>query len=303
MHFTLFESTFKPVPVEQCTVTWLELIEHLRAFQEIPHAKKDDAPLWNTVEYKQKRCRAHAICSDTIILDVDSGATFDDFEEHAAKIGIEALMYTSGSHLKDGSTHKFRFIVPLKAPVLAADYAKTWDSVDAFFFSQSDDTKHDTDAHFYVPGKYSGSEERFAHIEGAILTAADWRELKPVYRPRQKNRRPKTMLQQQKEEQNKIKRQKRAASGAFKDKDIPLLSDAAADKYFSASSESRYHARYGLFMSIVGRAQISNQYVSAADLVNIYNDLDCRHPEGPRHQGADKQKTLWRDAIRAASKL
>ena len=302
LSFTLFESPFHPHAIGAEPMHWRDIVELLRAASRMPYEAKSDAPLWNMVRYQGNyRCRANAEEAGGVLLDFDANASLSEICVPIRDYELEALVFTSASHRKDGQTDKFRLVIPTATMFPAKNYPATWDSIDAAFGAVSDNSKDNTDAHFYVPGEYVGVAGEFHHFEGIILSDAEWRYVKPVHLPRTRNRRPETMLSKMRKEASHRARVR--SSNRRKHRDIPLVSDKARADYLNAVGEERYHARWRLFRSVAGRARASGQVISEQDLIRIYDELDHLHFEGPRHQSPEKRRALVRDVERVIREM
>ena len=118
---------------------WEDICRHFS--EHLPVLHKDHAALFNMVRYQDSvanppddsplpdhlgylpdtgevvplRRKMNQVQVDALVLDYDGGITLDEVQQRF--VDYTYLGYTSYSHLKDGTTHKFRLIFPLSQPI------------------------------------------------------------------------------------------------------------------------------------------------------------------------------------------
>ena len=294
-----FESRYKPQAAEVIELdNWDELVELLYIYSELKFAAKEDACLIQTIKFHTDyRLQKNAQWLYAMFLDFDGGYSAQECLARLDMFDLEAVLYSTGSNMKDGETEKFRCVVPLTDKTNAQNMWALWDSMDNCFEEKTDASKNDPSSHFYVPGQYDGAENFITHVAGDIHSYEWWIERFPVEISRKgRIKKPsKKLAAYRRRKQENENRRKQAANPDWI-KHLPLIETAWEDDYFNTSGEARYHARMKLFMRIAGRYSLKGEYLDADDLASIYDGLDYAHPEGPRHQTPDKHKGVVKDA-------
>jgi len=90
----------------------------------------------------------NVLAVNAIVLDYDGGATMEDVIAHLD--GITHLGYTSYSHLKDGTTEKFRVIIPLQSQCPKQEWDLRKDDV-LNLFPGTDASTINISRAFYIP--------------------------------------------------------------------------------------------------------------------------------------------------------
>lgn len=314
--FTLWSSTYEPVGTLY-TFDWNGLVNKLQWYASRPYARKEDAPLFNLLAYEGcYRNRESARVCGGCVLDFDNDADWAPVKQKVIQAGIAAVGYSTASN--KGNVQKFRLVVPY-AELLDVneepnnEMTLTWDSLDEYFglVKRTDDffdedvymtdaSKCHGESHFYVPGQYFKANNWIEVFDGDIFTAQQWRDAVYVEKPRQKwrinVRRELTPIQQYRRDR---KQREYEHTLLFQKEEQPLMIRAIEEAYFDLSGEQRYPGRISILFWIVRRARGIGYPLTEEELVGIYNDLDTMHPEGPRHQTPDKQRSVRHDVAKA----
>lgn len=115
LRFNALENKFNKelLPETSFDLTWDELLVYFNT----PNIRNDkDGAAFNLCLFNSPKCvKKNVVEIHAMILDYDSGqVTIDDIKTKFKD--YQHFGYTSFSHLKDGVTHKFRVIIPLKIP-------------------------------------------------------------------------------------------------------------------------------------------------------------------------------------------
>jgi hypothetical protein len=180
-----FDEWNKPLP-------WQMLGFILESYSQQSFASKEDAPLYcPTVFNKLKQCKKNgepydgwrnelnATVSAMVPLDLDDDFAFEFVAQFLTVNRIEAVLYTTASHRL--AEPRLRLLIPLAGEVDPAMHTMAANSIVAVLkpgAKLKDTSKSTANSMFYVPGRYASAEENpFIHIEGHVLTAAEWFEL------------------------------------------------------------------------------------------------------------------------------
>lgn len=190
---TTFDSVSDPSGKDGRTITWPEFVKVLQRAATVEYPNKKSAQLfsptiyeqtiqWNDEKgewYKGFRCRKNVISAGMLAIDYDEGLAFQEAKEKLEQAGIESVLYTTASN-RTGD--RFRVVVPLAQPIGLAEYGRALAAFCHFLSPDKhpDSTKLNPDCLFYWPGQYRGADNRIEHIQGDILSAAEWQELSPV---------------------------------------------------------------------------------------------------------------------------
>ncbi len=157
---------------------WDGLVETLYEYSETSFKEKLDAELIAPHKFTNNyRCKANAISSHWMFLDVDDGDYARDVER-IVELKIKALLYATPSHTF--KSPRYRIVVPVQTQFPSEMYKQAATGLDYAMGTIADTSKLGCDAWCFVPGRYACGEW-FApiEIEGGILSVAQWMSLAP----------------------------------------------------------------------------------------------------------------------------
>lgn len=126
-----------------------------------------------------------------------------------------------------------------------------------------------------------------------ILSSDEWMDIADLPEPSSKRPSERDPVRSSKEQ----KRTSRTASS--NDLDIyetKLVTEAALNKYQSAFGDW-HHARFGLMLSIAGRAKRMGIDITQDDLIHLFNQVD--EMDGAHYQTSKYQREITNDAANA----
>ena len=157
-------------------IPWRDLCKGLENFASIPFAHKAEAPLFAPTVFAGTRREKNATRSALAVIDADGGFEYGSAVEFLTEHEIEAILYTTASN-QDGS--RFRIMVPLFEPVDPETQKAVVKAVCTLLKPgwKPDTSKNNCYSLFYVPGRYAGAQNEFAHVKGSIFSAEAWLQL------------------------------------------------------------------------------------------------------------------------------
>ena len=292
--FSIFESVTKPIPTETVELDFEDFSAIMYSFKEEEFSAKSAAPLFSSTLFNNnRRSKANATESGLIVLDVDDGQTIEETLAMVDDLNVMALLYSTASHRCDH--HKFRLCIPLATRVSYQDYSNCWHSLNFVFAeNNSDQSKVGCESLFYVPGQYPDAPSVFECRDGIILTADEWLEIAdvPIAATIVKTKEPPAS----RSHSNFKTTQKLAGVNDLDFFETKLISETALTKYQSANG-NWHHARFGLMMSIAGRASIMGIAIAADDIIHLFNQVDLA--DGGHYQSQKHQTEIANDAANA----
>lgn len=276
-----------------------EFVEIMSAYSKDFFAGKADAPLICTTEFKNgKRLKANATLSSVVVLDIDDHLTIEAVSDSLVATGIRSLLCSTASNRQNH--HKFRVFVPLAKPAAYEQHGLAWHVLNhAVADGKADPSKIGCESLFYVPGQYAGAPSVFEVFDGDVYDADQLIALvgdtddvyalagkKPVSRKHHANiptyspTRPLSPIGDADLDLSRTR----------------LVTDRAYDAYLNPSGPY-HHARFGLLMSMARRAQRLGVTVSAADLRDLFNQVDGE--TGSHYRTQDHQRALLAEAQKA----
>lgn len=296
---SFFESVTNPNAIELAESTFPEFVEFMSLYAEDEYPSKDAAPLFAATYFTEgKRRKANATQSGLIVLDIDHGQTIEDTWATVKDLEVSALLYSTASHREDH--HKFRLCIPLSSNVSYEDHVKVWHAIDHVFIGgMSDGSKVGCESLFYLPGQYPDAPSVFEVNEGMILGGRDWLDianLQEVPVSISVKNDTKTRLSSAKTSEGT----RTASSDDLDIYETKLITEAAMDKYQSSYGDW-HHARFGLMMSIVGRAKRMGIDISQDDIIQLFNQVD--QIDGGHYQTSKYQKEIANDAANALAQV
>jgi hypothetical protein len=174
MKLYFFKSVFDNVVDPNCVLdlTWSEMLE---VFSEHVIAEtKHSVMLFNTSSFSGDTRTASCVSAvSQMCLDFDSGVSIEQVKEQAT--GLRYLGYTSYGHLKDGTTEKFRLIVPFVDVCPITEWNRRKHDV-LNLFPQVDPSTITVSRIFYMPSCPADRKHlaRFWSSEGELF---NWRAL------------------------------------------------------------------------------------------------------------------------------
>lgn len=291
---SMFDSVKNANVTEQIDLRFDEFCEGMQSYSEDEYASKEAAPLFASTWFmNKKRCKANAKGSGLVVLDIDHGQTIDDTWDIVEDLDIAALLYSTASHRDDH--HKFRLCIPLTATVRYERYVECWHALDHVFIDgMSDASKKGCESLFYVPGQYPNAPTVFKSNKGMILSAEEWFDVADLDDiPFDKPCRNKADQQQTSQQSTNF------SAISSSDLDIyetRLVTESALNKYQSSIGDW-HHARFGLMMSIIGRAKRLRLVITNYDIIHLFNQVD--QLDGGHYQTPKYQKEIANDAANA----
>ncbi len=293
---SFFESVYKPNAIETVDTSFEDFGYVMRSYSKDAFSSKEAAPLFSPTRFNHnKRSKANATTSGLIVLDVDHGQSMHNTWDIVEELEIAALLYSTASHRRDH--HKFRLCIPLLENVDYDMYRQVWHSINHVFTDgQSDISKVGCESLFYVPGQYPNAPTEFAGQFAHILSAEKWLEIGDVpdqVEPQTANRKDKPNISKNTPNENVLR------TASPDDLDIyetKLITEAALDKYRSSYGDW-HHARFGLMMSMVGRAKRLGIAITEYDIIHMFNQVD--RIDGGHYQTSKYQKEIANDAANA----
>lgn len=196
LHVAYFKSMFDNVVEITETRTWSELVElfstHRRTdtkndlgfilgrFKDPSTARAAKKPGQDDINVVLPgtvgRVAENIVAMDALCIDYDGGAKIDDVRAQLS--AVTHLGYTSYNHLKDGTTHKFRVVIPFTTPCPAAEW-KVRNAAFLALFPGCDKVSFTLCRIFYAPSTPT-TEDRPTlawNNEGEWL---DWTQIAPV---------------------------------------------------------------------------------------------------------------------------
>ncbi|MEO9460817.1 MAG: hypothetical protein ABJE63_11905 [Lentilitoribacter sp.] len=292
---SFFESVTNPNTAETCNPTFAEFVELMSVFAEDEHPSKEAASLFTTTQFNHgKRRKANATQSGLVVLDIDHGPTIEDTWETVMDLDVSAMLYSTASHREDH--HKFRLCIPLEINVLYQHYVKLWHALDYVFIDgMSDSSKAGCESLFYLPGQYPNAPSVFEVNNGAIFTPSEWLDIADLQEVQVGN----SGKDKPTGNRTSVKSPDGSRTASSDDLDIyetKLVAETALNKYRSSYGDW-HHARFGLMMSIVGRAKRMGISITQDDIINLFNQVD--QIDGGHYQTSKYQHEIANDAANA----
>lgn len=281
-----------------------EFVKIMEAYSQDSFPSKDSAPLICTTRFKNnKRLKANASVSSIVVLDIDDHLNVEDVEATLENEGLRALVCSTASHRREH--HKFRVFIPLAQPATYEEHVLAWHVLNhAIADGKADGSKIGCESLFYVPGQYPDAPSVFQDFSGAVFDAQQLIDLvgtqDDVLVLAGKTAKPCKVASAN---PNLISKRSLVARTGDADLDLKrtsLVSDRALDAYRSPSG-SYHHARFGLLLSIAGRARRRRSSLSAIDLRDLFNQID--REDGGHYQSQEKQCALLAEAQKALSSV
>jgi hypothetical protein len=292
---SFFESVTNPNAIEVGDLPFPAYVDFMSQYAEDEYPSKEAAPLFAATRFTEgKRRKANASQSGLIVLDIDDGQTIEDTWATVKDLHVSALLYSTASHREDH--HKFRLCVPLSSNVSYEDHVKVWHALDYVFVDgMSDSSKIGCESLFYLPGKYPNAPSVFKVNDGMILGSRDWLDIANLQEVPDSD----CVKSNTKTRSSPAKAMDGTRTASSDDLDIyetKLITEAALDKYRSSHGDW-HHARFGLMMSMVGRAKRMGIDISQDDIIQLFNQVD--QIDGGHYQTSKYQKEIANDAANA----
>jgi hypothetical protein len=173
------------------SINWSGFVGLLRGYSKVEYAGKESAPLYSPTIYQLRdgqvdrngkpylgyRCEANATVSALAPLDMDdNGMLYEQGVQWLSANGLEGVVYTTASNI---AGEHFRIVIPLAEPVDIPTQKRTIRAIVRELGYDPDRSKTNPYSMFYVAGNYKGADNKFAHIEGRVRSAAEWCERNP----------------------------------------------------------------------------------------------------------------------------
>lgn len=180
-------------PKDAYKVPWSQIVELFHWCSQLAQECKESAKLFSpTVFGGGRRLATNAEQSGMIAFDSDGGVGFGEIAKlWFDDLGFEGVLYTSARN--SPVVPKWRLLIPLRELVDWGRYRITARAILRILRTQLpegwdlDESKLSSESLFYLPGQYriakadDGTKfepvNEFAYRQGAILTAAEWRQI------------------------------------------------------------------------------------------------------------------------------
>jgi len=286
------------------TTTWEDFKDFLEAEARRELTRKEDAHLFSPTIFGGKRCKENATKSAMITIDADKGLMFDDCYNSLVEFGLEAVLYTTASNrLGD----RFRIVIPLSEQVDPETYKRVLLAICQGLGGphwKPDMGKTGPYNLFYLPGTYTGADNRFEAASGVILSADDWLELSPSEDESLQPARPSAKI--------------KPIEGSWSTlTECPFVRSEWIDEYRGLGPGQWYRGLYIFMVRVAMSAGAQGFALTARQLADLARELDL-HDGGhyqnrdldreaqnalawaqshakPRHSAASKDCDVWDD--------
>lgn len=159
-----------PEPVQG---PWVERAPRL--FGEVSIRDTKSGPAWSPTQYAEGASRGNGgvVAISAMVLDFDHGADPEAIRHHLERLGLEAWIHST--HSSTPESPRFRVVVPLAEPVLAAEWPAIWPRSRAYLDPEgrSDSTTSDPARIYYMPSAKPGAPSFSYRIPGRPLRTED----------------------------------------------------------------------------------------------------------------------------------
>ena len=147
------------------------------SFSEHRQQEQKDGPAWSPVSYIPRAKRGNEFVEQVYfaVIDVDNGVPLDEVLSRFE--GLAYLAHSSHSHTVE--TPKYRVILPLAAPVAAAEWHVVWARINQLAGGCNDPATKDSSRVYYKPSHPAADKDvHFVRVnEGRLLSISDLPEL------------------------------------------------------------------------------------------------------------------------------